>query len=73
MSKTIDDGSTNPHIDYIFDSINDLVCGKMIVGAGGGGFLQVLLKKGVKLSTLKKRITDCCDETVQVYSSKMYI
>ena len=30
----------------IFDSIEDMVCGKMICGAGGGGFLQIVLKRG---------------------------
>lgn len=46
-SQRIDSGSTNTCIDMIFMSIDDLCAGKMICGAGGGGFLQVVLKKKV--------------------------
>ena len=55
-SRKIDAGSTNTCINQIFLSIDDLIDGKMICGAGGGGFLQVLLKKGVSKSDLKKRL-----------------
>ena len=44
-SKMIDSGTTNGLIDKIFDIIDDLIDGKMVCGAGGGGFLQVILKK----------------------------
>ena len=47
LSKKIDAGSTNTLIDQIFDTISHLIDGRMICGAGGGGFLQVVLKKGV--------------------------
>lgn len=56
MSKIIDVQCTNTCIDMIFKSIEDLICGKMICGAGGGGFLQVILKKGVSKRTLIKRL-----------------
>lgn len=56
MSKLIDVQCTNTCIDMIFSSIEDLICGKMICGAGGGGFLQVILKKGVSKRTLIKRL-----------------
>ncbi|MBP9989038.1 MAG: bifunctional fucokinase/L-fucose-1-P-guanylyltransferase, partial [Ruminococcus sp.] len=46
-SKMIDAGSTNTLIEQIILSINDLIDAKMICGAGGGGFLQIILKKGV--------------------------
>lgn len=55
-SRKIDAGSTNTCINQIFMSIDDLIDGKMICGAGGGGFLQVLLKKGIKKEDLKKRL-----------------
>jgi len=54
--KTIDKGSSNTCIEYIFDVCDDLIDGKAICGAGGGGFLQVVLKKGVKKSQLVERI-----------------
>lgn len=47
LSKKVDAGSTNTLIDQIFATIEDLIDGKMICGAGGGGFLQVVMKKGV--------------------------
>lgn len=56
LSKKLDAGSTNTCIDQIFISIEDLIDGKMICGAGGGGFLQVVMKKGVSLDDLSKRL-----------------
>lgn len=47
LSKMIDSGSTNTLIDQIFASIDEFIDGKLICGAGGGGFLQAILKKGV--------------------------
>ena len=52
----IDSGSTNTLIDQIFDSCDDLLAGKMICGAGGGGFFlfyvqpekQVAVKEAMK-------------------------
>ena len=40
----------------IFHSVEDLIDGKMICGAGGGGFLQVVLKKGVTQEDVRKRL-----------------
>lgn len=56
LSKMLDNGSTNTCIDQIFLSIDDLICGKMICGAGGGGFMQVVLKKGVTKEDLSARL-----------------
>ncbi|MGN1095069.1 MAG: L-fucokinase, partial [Eubacteriales bacterium] len=54
LSKKIDSGSSNTCIDQIFCSIEDLIDGRMISGAGGGGFLQVILKKGVTHDMLQE-------------------
>lgn len=56
LSKMIDSGSSNTLIEQIFDSVADLIDGKMICGAGGGGFLQVILKKGVSKTQLQERL-----------------
>jgi len=56
LVKTIDKGASNTCIEYIFDACEDLIDGKSICGAGGGGFLQVVLKKGVTKKQLKQRI-----------------
>lgn len=58
LSKTLDSGSTNTCIDQIFAVIEDLTDGKMICGAGGGGFLQVILRKGVTKEHLQERLND---------------
>lgn len=56
LSKKVDEGSTNTLIDQIFHSINDLIDGKLVCGAGGGGFLQVILKKGVTKEEVHERL-----------------
>ncbi|MCD7882756.1 MAG: bifunctional fucokinase/L-fucose-1-P-guanylyltransferase [Lachnospiraceae bacterium] len=57
-SQHIDAGSTNTCIDQIFAVIHDLIDGKMICGAGGGGFLQVVLKKGITKEDLRARLNE---------------
>ncbi len=57
-SRHIDAGSTNTCIDQIFTVIDDLIDGRMICGAGGGGFLQVVLKKGITRDDLRKRLNE---------------
>ena len=63
LSKMIDSGSTNTLIDQIFDSIGDLLDGKLVCGAGGGGFLQVVLKKGVSKDKLQERLKSIFSDT----------
>ncbi len=71
-SQRIDAGSTNTCIDQIFATIDDLIAGKMICGAGGGGFLQVILKKGVTREALSLRLrTVFQDSGVAVYPCEL--
>ncbi len=63
LSKLLDRGSTNTLIDQIFDSCDDLLAGKMICGAGGGGFLQVMTKADVSPDDLQKRLKDVFSDT----------
>lgn len=63
LSQMIDVGSTNTLIDQIFDSCDNLLAGKMICGAGGGGFLQVVLKKGVSKTDLQARLKSVFSDT----------
>ncbi len=58
LSKKIDSGSTNTLIDQIFESISDFTAGRLVCGAGGGGFLQVILKRGVKKVEVRERLKD---------------
>ena len=56
LSKKVDAGSSNTLIEQIFGSIEDMVDGKLVCGAGGGGFLQVILKKGITKQAVEKRL-----------------
>ena len=63
LSKRLDRGCTNTCIDQIFLSVEDMLDAKMICGAGGGGFLQVILKKGYTKEDLKERIHSVFQES----------
>ena len=72
LSKMIDEGSTNPLIDEIFRSIDDLIDGKMVCGAGGGGFLQIVLKKGINKEMLQNRLKEAFpDSGIEVWDCKI--
>jgi fucokinase len=72
LSKKIDEGSTNTLIDQIFESVSDLIDGKLVCGAGGGGFLQVIMKKGVTRDDLHKRLKEVFqDSEVDVFDAKL--
>ena len=58
FSKRLDAGGTNTCIDCIFVAVDDLMDGKMICGAGGGGYLQGIMKPGVTLEQLNHRLSD---------------
>ena len=58
LSQKVDKGSTNTLIDQIFASIDDLIDARMVCGAGGGGFLQVILKKGVTRAQVHNRLKE---------------
>jgi fucokinase len=72
LSKRLDAGCTNTCIDQIFLSCEDMLAGKMICGAGGGGFLQVILKKGYTKEELRQRIrTVFQDSGVDVWDCEL--
>ena len=56
--KQLDEGASNTCIEYIFECCEDLIDGKSVCGAGGGGFLQVILKKGVSKEKLQERLQE---------------
>ena len=73
-SKLLDSGCTNTCIDQIFNSIDDLIDGKMICGAGGGGFLQVILKKGITEARLRERLAEVFEDSgVEVFNCNFYM
>ena len=72
LSKKVDAGSTNTLIDQIFDSIADLIDGKLVCGAGGGGFLQVILKRGVSRDEVHRRLKDVFqDSEVDIWPAEL--
>ena len=73
LSKELDKGSTNVCIDQILESCKDLVDGQMICGAGGGGFLQVVLKENVSAQDLENRIYAVFqDSGIRVYRVTLF-
>ncbi len=72
LSRRIDSGSTNACIEHIFRAAEDLLDGKMICGAGGGGFLQGILKKGVTPEMLQERLNGVFhDSSVAVWQCQL--
>lgn len=68
----IDSGSTNSLIDQIFMSIDDMIDARMCCGAGGGGFLQVILKRGISKDDIHKRLKDVFqDFSVDVWPTEI--
>ncbi len=71
LSKQLDEGSTNTCIEQIFLSCEDLIDARFIAGAGGGGFLQVILKKGCTKQMLQERLHEIFQESgVDVWESE---
>lgn len=74
LSKKIDAGSTNTLIDQIFLAIDDLIDARMVCGAGGGGFLQVILKKGITKENVHKRLKNVFqDNPVDVWKCELIL
>lgn len=72
LSKKVDAGSSNTLIEQIFSSIEDLIDGKLVCGAGGGGFLQVILKKGVTKQEVEEHLNKVfMDSLVGVVDCKL--
>lgn len=72
LSKTIDGGTSNTLIEQIFATIEEYIEGKFICGAGGGGFLQVILKQGVTKLDVQNRLKEVFqDSAVAVWDSTL--
>ena len=72
LSRKIDQGSTNTLIDQIFNAIENFIDGKMVCGAGGGGFLQVVMKPGVTQSQIHERLKNVFqDSDIDVWDCQL--
>ncbi len=56
LTKKLDTGYMNSHIEKILQVSGDLISSKMMCGAGGGGFIQFILKKGCSPEDLSARL-----------------
>lgn len=71
-SKMIDAGSSNALIEQIFLSIDDLIDARMICGAGGGGFLQIIKKKGISDEAVHNRLKECFgDSNIDIWKTEI--
>lgn len=71
LSRRLDPAATNACIDRIFLACGDLIDGRLACGAGGGGFLQVILKKGVTRRQLRQRLAGAIpDGSVDVWETE---
>lgn len=72
LSKKVDAGSSNTLIEQIFSSIEEMIDGRLVCGAGGGGFLQVILKKDITREDVEKRLNEVfMDSLVGVADCKL--
>ncbi len=72
LSKRLDAGSSNTCIDHMVTVCEDLIDGMMICGAGGGGFMSMILKRGVSKQALSDRL-DCVfqESGVKVWDAEL--
>lgn len=74
LSKRLDAGSSNTCIDHMIAACRDLVSGVMICGAGGGGFLCMILQKGVPRAALAARLDELFEESgVRVWDAEILL
>ena len=72
LSKMIDAECSNTLIEQIFATVDEYIDGRMVCGAGGGGFLQVILKKGVTREQLRQRLREVFEgSAVDVYDATL--
>ena len=74
LSCQLDSGTSNTCIDQILMVCEELIDGKFISGAGGGGFIQVILKKGVTKEQLHDHLRQVFqDSGVDVWDCELLL
>lgn len=72
LSQVLDSGSTNTLIAQIFAAVDEFIDGRLVCGAGGGGFLQAVLKKGVTREQVHQRLKEVFqDSDVDIYNATL--
>lgn len=73
LVKKMDPDTTNICIDNIFKSLDDLIIGKSIIGAGGGGFILAILKNNIAKKDIEQRLAKTFYDTdIKVWESSIY-
>lgn len=73
LSLQLDAEASNPGIDGIFEAVEDLIDGKFIAGAGGGGFLQIIMKRDVSADQVNERLKKAFPGTeIALWNSRLY-
>lgn len=73
LIKKMDPESTNLCIDTIISTIDDLIYGKSLCGAGGGGFILAILKENVTKEDIQNKLEKIfADTDVQVWDIDLY-
>ncbi len=74
LSKKINPETVNTLIEDIFATVGDMTDGRFVCGAGGGGFLQVILKKGFSKEELHRRLkAEFGDFPIDVYDCELLL
>ena len=71
LLKQLEPSTTNSVIDCILASIEELIDARMICGAGGGGFLYVIMKKGVSKKEISDRLASVFGNNVSVWDCEL--
>lgn len=68
-SNILDEGTSNANIESIHNAIKEYTDGFFISGAGGGGFLQVILKKDSSVEDINRALANAnVNEDVKIYN-----
>ena len=74
LSYQLDQGTTNTCIDQIRMVCQEYIEGLFIAGAGGGGFLQGILKQDIEKEELRRALRQVFqDSGVDVWESELLI
>ena len=72
ISRTLSGKIENETIKKIFEITKDMTAGKMICGAGNGGFLEFVLKKNVTKKQLEEKLKKCFpDSEIKVWEIEL--
>jgi galactokinase/mevalonate kinase-like predicted kinase len=58
LKKQIDPGSTNPQIEALLKSVNRWTAGRLLPGAGGGGFIFLVARDPEAARHIRRHLTE---------------